>query len=154
MAFAAQQPQWSGKASELLKLLQPLAGEEACSQKEWPKRPNIPSSILRRLAPNLRAKGVVLEFPGRNRKGRSIIIRQGVQNSVTSVTDRHAPHFDAQNGDPCDAHVSKRDAGVTHNGDAKAATVTQRDGGDAQKQPLSGCAEAAQSIHEREVAEI
>lgn len=154
MAFAEQHAPWSGKASELLACLDALVDDKLRTQKEWPKRPNVLSGILRRLAPNLRAKGVMVEFPDRTRKSRALIVRKGAQNCVTSVTHRHGVPSGSENGVPRDASCGERDAAVTQSGDAETPYVTQRDDGDAQEQPLSGCVETAQAIREREVAEL
>jgi hypothetical protein len=62
---------WEGTATELLKELTGLAGEEVARRKDWPKRHNTLSGQLRRLAPNLWQVGILIEFdlrePGRKR---------------------------------------------------------------------------------------
>ncbi|HKC63803.1 MAG TPA: DUF3854 domain-containing protein, partial [Pyrinomonadaceae bacterium] len=67
IAFVEREKLWTGSATELLKELNALAGDEAQKQQGWPKRGNILSGILRRLAPNLRNAGV--GFSRLNRSG-------------------------------------------------------------------------------------
>jgi hypothetical protein len=53
---------WKGSSTSLLKELTELADAKITSSKDWPKRPNILSGKLRRLAPNLRKTGLLVEF--------------------------------------------------------------------------------------------
>jgi hypothetical protein len=58
----AQQDDWAGTASELLHVLDTLAGEKLTKQKTWPKNGRTLSNALRRLAPTLRAVRVDVAF--------------------------------------------------------------------------------------------
>jgi hypothetical protein len=61
---AAESP-FLGTATDLLRILKERAGEQATSptnQKGWPKNGRALSGALRRIAPNLRAVGVSVEF--------------------------------------------------------------------------------------------
>ena len=58
IAFVERERLWTGTATELLKGLNAIAGDEAQKQQGWPKRGNSLSGILKRLAPNLRTAGV------------------------------------------------------------------------------------------------
>ena len=53
---------WTGAAAELLAELGSIAGETAAKGRLWPKAPNALSGRLRRIAPDLRAAGVGVEF--------------------------------------------------------------------------------------------
>lgn len=62
MAFIQQQKLWLNTASELLKVLNEHADDTTRKQQGWPKNARSLSNKLRRLAPNLRATGVAVEF--------------------------------------------------------------------------------------------
>ena len=84
---------FAGTATELLDRLVGLVAEDVTRRKMWPKTPHGLSGALRRLAPNLRASGVDVEFD-RTGSSRLIRIRAAGENSVTSVmsvTDGLAP---------------------------------------------------------------
>ena len=53
---------WEGSATELLKGLNALAEDKERNDREWPKKPHTLSGKLRRLAPNLEAKGLRVTF--------------------------------------------------------------------------------------------
>jgi hypothetical protein len=89
---------FEGTASELLKKLAGIAGEETTRTRGWPRSPQALSGALRRLAPNLRAIGIEVEFHREARK-RLVIVRTVPQEAVTPVTPVTAP--DA--GDASDA---------------------------------------------------
>ena len=70
---------WEGSATELLVALDRLVEEKTKELKAWPKNGRSLSSALRRLAPNLRAGGIEIDFiqsPG-SRSKRIIQIRKG-----------------------------------------------------------------------------
>ena len=79
---------FEGGATELLARLNDLVTEEVRKQRDWPKRANVLSGRLRRLAPALRRTGVFVEF-SRDSRSRSLTISTRPQNIVMSVTDRH-----------------------------------------------------------------
>lgn len=54
-------PTWTGTATELLTALRSCALDEHKRQSNWPKNPQALSGQLRRLAPNLRQKGIQTE---------------------------------------------------------------------------------------------
>jgi hypothetical protein len=60
--FTAFSKQWTGTATELLDELNNLAGEKTIAGKDWPKRPNALSGLLRRLAPSARKTGLNVSF--------------------------------------------------------------------------------------------
>ena len=108
----ANAPEWSGSAAELLETLGGLAGEQATRGREWPKRANALSGRLKRLAPNLAAVGIVVEFY-RDTTGRTITIKQEKvrdSSSSSSSSSRHRQnkafsHDDPRShDDPADAH--------------------------------------------------
>jgi hypothetical protein len=63
------QEKWIGSSSELLKLLEERLGDQSRRLSGWPKNPRSLAGHLKRLAPNLRAAGWVLE-QGRSSKKR------------------------------------------------------------------------------------
>jgi hypothetical protein len=74
----ATEARWEGKPSELLTKLGELAGEKVAKSDGWPKRANILSGHLKRLAPNLRKVGVHVAFGSAGRgtaKARRIVIQ-------------------------------------------------------------------------------
>jgi hypothetical protein len=82
---------WTGTASALLSRLEELAGD-AARRPGWPKRPNSLSSELRRLAPELRRAGVVVDFArsgGRSRT-RLVIVQADAADGADGADDRFA----------------------------------------------------------------
>ena len=53
---------WPGTASELLRSLETHAGDDARASKSWPKSPRSLSTALRRIGPQLRMVGMIVEF--------------------------------------------------------------------------------------------
>lgn len=74
---------FEGTATELLDRLGALAGEAATRRKSWPTTPQALGGELRRIAPNLRAAGVTVDFD--RDKGRRTV-RIGADTAVTAVT--------------------------------------------------------------------
>jgi hypothetical protein len=68
------QGEWTGSSGELLKVLEERQGDQARKLSGWPKNPRSLSGHLKRLAPNLREAGWVLE-QDRSSKKRSWSIR-------------------------------------------------------------------------------
>jgi hypothetical protein len=81
---------FEGTATELLARLNDLVSEEIRKQREWPKRANILSGRLRRLAPALRRIEVYVEFD-RKSESRKLRISTEPGNSVIGVIHRHQP---------------------------------------------------------------
>lgn len=79
----AQRDTWSGTPSELLGVLNALVSDDLRKMQSWPKAANALSGRLKRLAPFLRAVGIVLDF-GRG-KERQITIRKEPGNIVGTV---------------------------------------------------------------------
>jgi hypothetical protein len=61
--------EWSGTAAELLEALGRIADEATQRSKVWPATPRTLSTALRRIAPNLRAIGVSVEFTDQRELG-------------------------------------------------------------------------------------
>lgn len=84
---------WRGQPSELLAHIQTLASDGEMRMKAWPKDAKSLSGLLKRLAPNLRAIGIDVEFgsQGRgNKKRRCIEIRRMAEASGPSVPDKES----------------------------------------------------------------
>jgi hypothetical protein len=99
---------WTGTATELLKILETYSDDRTRNQKLWPKSPRSLSGTLRRLAPNLRGIGIVVEFDERNGgTGRRIIsVRELPSPSQSSQGLSHEPKVaptDEMPSDDCDA---------------------------------------------------
>ena len=73
---------WNGKAGALLKYLESLADDAIVKKKGWPADGARLSGMLRRVAPNLRAVGIEVEFDTPRR--RYILIRLNTKSSDTS----------------------------------------------------------------------
>jgi hypothetical protein len=67
--FIAEAPCWSGNYKDLLAELEKRASGPIKQFESWPKSPRGLSGELRRLAPNLRAAGIDVEFPGKVGRG-------------------------------------------------------------------------------------
>jgi hypothetical protein len=70
----AAQGEWIGTATELWKKLGELAGLDAQKQPGWPKNGRSVSGQLKRIAPNLRAQGVIVNWLSRTSGRRQIQI--------------------------------------------------------------------------------
>jgi hypothetical protein len=143
--------EWSGTSGELLERIETMASDGEKRLKVWPKNPRSLSGILKRLAPNLRAAGVEIEFgsEGRgNQKRRNVSIRKSTDSCVPcapSVPNQEKAAFCGDGGDASglsgDAKQPGGDAGgtqTTADVNPSGATVgTQGDGGDAKLRPHS-----------------
>ena len=81
-----------GTATELLEKLDARAPFNITRAKSWPRTPSTLSNRLRRLAPNLRANGIEVEFTkeaggpgGKNQRTRLVVVRAVAQPDVPSV---------------------------------------------------------------------
>jgi hypothetical protein len=72
---------FEGTATELLHRVEDYVDEETRRKKAWPKSPSALGGQLRRLAPSLRATGVIVDF-GRTRER---LIRLGTESAVDAV---------------------------------------------------------------------
>jgi hypothetical protein len=69
--------EWTGTATDLHRRLGELAGEAVVRDQGWPRRPNVLSGRLRRLAPNLREAGCLVTWdkgPG-GKRPRGIVLQ-------------------------------------------------------------------------------
>jgi len=84
----AEQGAWRGTATELWKKLGELAGEDGQRQAGWPKNGRAVSGRLKRIAPNLRAQGVMMNWLRAGGARQIQILQAGTaaKNSVTTVT--------------------------------------------------------------------
>lgn len=106
---------FTGTAAELLDRLGGLVDETTTKTKSWPKRPHVLSGQLRRLAPDLRAIGVEIEWSREgHERSRIIDIRTDPGNSVRSVRSVRTDgkrHEQADTADvPADAPADAPDA--------------------------------------------
>jgi hypothetical protein len=94
------QGEWTGSSGELLKVLEDLQGDQARKLSGWPKNPRSLSGHLKRLAPNVRQAGWVLE-QDRISKKRLWLIRRAETAPL--------PSSDASPDGPCDSMPSDAD---------------------------------------------
>ncbi len=95
---------WEGTAGELLGELNVLAGAEAVKGKDWPKRPHVFSGRLRRLAPNLRQVGILVEFDlRRSCRKRDRMLRVAWQEKATGAASGPSAAPGAPRQQPSDA---------------------------------------------------
>jgi len=78
--------EWQGTATELLRRLAELAGDEITSQREWPRNGKALTDTLKRLAPNLRAHSIEWTRLPRTGNARLHLIRPIGGRTVTAVT--------------------------------------------------------------------
>ena len=103
---------WTGKASELLKLMNEQVDDAIRRQDEWPRSPQALRNHLNRIAPNLREIGIDLTF-GRNRRKRWITMRASPEQEGKSSSQSSQASPDAVDDDPvatCDDPVTTRPA--------------------------------------------
>jgi hypothetical protein len=108
---------WKGTATDLLEILSTHAREKVVTRRDWPTRPNVLSSILRRVAPNLRALGINLAFDVRQPGTGTRLI------AITAVGCDDGP-LDRDGLEPPGASRENRD------GDSANAVGDGRDDGD------------------------
>jgi hypothetical protein len=85
--------EWAGTATELMDALDQIVGEKTVKKRDWPKKSNVLSGQLRRIAPNLRKIGIDVNFDQREPKTRRKIIRirkvgKNIVPTVRTVRDR------------------------------------------------------------------
>jgi hypothetical protein len=85
----AAQGEWVGTATELWKKLEDLGGENVQKQAGWPKNGRAVSGQLKRIAPNLRARGVMVRWLPRTSGKRQIQI---APTGDRSSKQRHVRH--------------------------------------------------------------
>jgi hypothetical protein len=76
LQMLVEQRAWTGSATELLTALNQYADDATKRQRPWPKTGKTLSDNLRRLAPNLRAIGVEVDFRPRQSNLRPIHIEK------------------------------------------------------------------------------
>jgi hypothetical protein len=93
---------WTGTATDLMTELGTNLGEAAQKREDWPKSVRGLSGVLRRLAPNLRAVGIDVQFgvEGRGRnKRRIIVVRTFGESTAPIVPTVPDPLGDSENAD-------------------------------------------------------
>jgi hypothetical protein len=86
-AMVAETEAWEGTARELLDALTSRVGEPVRRGRDWPAGAPVLAKALRRIAPNLRAVGVIVDFDRDSSAARRrlIRIRQGPDSTVQIV---------------------------------------------------------------------
>lgn len=114
--FTATTPLWAGTATELQAEMDAMADEKTKRLRAWPQSGRTLSGNLKRLAPNLRAAGVDVEFGtfGRgSNKHRRITIRRVGETSVPTVPIVPNAGKQGWSGDDGDANGDGGDAAGT-----------------------------------------
>ncbi|HEV3237948.1 MAG TPA: hypothetical protein VGZ25_13230, partial [Gemmataceae bacterium] len=106
------QGQWSGKASDLLAALEGSVTDQVKREKAWPKNPRSLSGHLKRLSPNLRTMGWILEKDRNSKKRSWMIYRVGDANGFASSQSMFASSAStfASRNDECKAMQSETDS--------------------------------------------
>jgi hypothetical protein len=96
--FMDTRDEWEGSATALLEHLSTLAGDSQTKQKEWPKAAHILTNRLKRVAPDLRARGIEVATEVHSGHGRVVRIDRSAkardeasEASVASVTRSEGP---------------------------------------------------------------
>jgi hypothetical protein len=117
--FMANRTAWEGTASALLPLLTSVLPEQAAREKSWPKRADVLSGKLRRVAPALRRTGIHVAFD-RSGHTRTIHIetraapeQQGETASQASPLWEKPSKNNGQGHDADDAAMTPRDGAMT-----------------------------------------
>lgn len=132
-------------STNLLAMLESKANDNEKRLKSWPKSPQSLSGTLKRLAPNLRAAGVDVEFgkDGRGRQRRRVItIRRVGESSAPIVPTVPDTEITASTGDTGDASDRNGDeAGTQATPSQSAAQATLGAHGDAGDASISSCSD-------------
>jgi hypothetical protein len=142
--FMATTTYWTGTASELLAELDARVDEKANRQRGWPQTGRALSGALKRLAPNLRAVGLRVDFGSSGRgkgKRRNLTLGRIGENTVPTVPTVPNPEKQGSSGVDGDANGVDGDAvGTQNGGDVNPCSTTagtHGDGGDAKVPPYS-----------------
>jgi hypothetical protein len=135
--------EWTGTAGELLEHIAAMASDAEKRLKTWPKNARSLSGALKRLAPNLRAAGVEVEFGRGTDKQRRRLLRvfrsDGNFASVASACVRNTEKtrfLSDANAAVSDANAPVSDANaaaISPEIQGKTTDRTQTDGADAKK---------------------
>jgi hypothetical protein len=128
---------WEGKAADLLPELTGLAGDAARSP-EWPKRANILSNRLRRLAPNLRRVGIQVDFDRQSDRQRTRIVR------VALVAEREGKRPSAASNTVRNGELARKDSPRAD--DPRPAADDPADDGRAAKGPSADDADGLDGL--------
>ena len=125
---------WEGTATELLRVLEPIAGEPVTKGKEWPTNGQVLSRRLNRPKSALRPAGIEITG-GDGRKRRIITISRRAEDGRNFPS--HPSHPSPQ-AESAARGASGRDGIGDGIGDAKKASGDGCDANDAISRPLSG----------------
>jgi hypothetical protein len=93
---------WEGTPSQLLEALKSRVNQKVAEEKSWPKKPNMLTNKLKRLAPALRVVGITIERDRQAQTGTRIIkIERTVKDrhsSSPSSPDRNSGSFQGDDG--------------------------------------------------------
>jgi hypothetical protein len=98
---------FTGTATELLERLATVVSDDVMRGKSWPKSASALAGTLRRLAPNLRAAGIEIDFD-RTGSRRIIVIGTTPHNAVITVTPVTADDDDDANDGALRDHSNQR----------------------------------------------
>jgi hypothetical protein len=123
------QGQWVGSSGELLKSLEDRFGDQARRVAGWPKNPRSLSGHLKRLAPNLRAAGWILDQERRSKKRLWMIHRMEDVGTGASSDPSQVERCDPMQTDAkwCDADL--HDANDADDANAGGLEIDDHDHG-------------------------
>jgi hypothetical protein len=139
--------QWEGSAGDLLQELTALAGDTIAKSKEWPHKGHVLSGQLKRLAPNLRAVGIVVEWDRATDAGRARILRVFQQEKFRDGASRASEVSEAstkhgESGKGAGRSLDASDAPSDASSDASQSQKTPSpDTSDASDAPFPDCSD-------------
>jgi hypothetical protein len=140
--FMENRDEWEGTAAELLRELDAVEGENARG-KGWPANARTLGNALRRLAPNLRADGLALEFSKASGRARGRMIRArkpgGFASEMPATSEPR--QIAVPSADDADANQWKSDASAGAVNATPLCPADVSDGADAKPRPH------AQDVH-------
>jgi len=152
--------EWTGAASDLLTELGKIVGEVARNRQDWPKSGRGLSGVLRRLAPNLRAVGIDVQFDtdGRGNNKRRIIVVRRFGNDIdptdptvpSPLGEPGTPDVRGRSSDDGNASVPPRPSPDTPHLDHDNPDGNDGDGGDGHSHECSNLDDDESDRRERE----
>jgi hypothetical protein len=116
------QQSWEGSATELLNALNTRTDEAIQRQKSWPRQPRSLSNALRRLAPNLRAVGLEVDFLRESHTRKWLVRIRKIRDFSVPTVPHEAETGDATPGDG-DENLSKVISSIHTSGDSGDAKI-------------------------------
>ena len=127
-ALLAEGAGWTGTAGDLLRALSDRADPKVIRERTWPGTARALAGTLRRLAPNLRAIGIAIEFSREPGGARRRLVTLGTVGGATVPTVPIVPSVTAE-VEGHDAYATDRDGRDDESRPWSDGTGTREDGG-------------------------